>query len=78
MVGAWALQRETGRATVSRVPSSCIQNRRSLMESSLIGCTERAEMMVMNWNRTVLDRTQRDALLQEGSPAVTGAGARDS
>lgn len=48
------------------------------MESSLIGCTERAEMMVMNWNRAVLDRTQRDALLQEGSPAVTGAGARDS
>lgn len=78
MVGAWALQRETGRATVSRMPSSCIQNRRSLMESSLIGCTERAEMMVMNRNRTVLDRTQRDALLREGSPAVTGAGARDS
>lgn len=48
------------------------------MESSLMGCTERAEMMVMNRNRTVLDRTQRDALLREDSPAVTGAGVRDS
>lgn len=57
------VKRNQGR--VSRAPGSCIQNWRSSMESPLIGCTERAEMMAVNWKRRVLDRAQREALHQE-------------